>query len=633
MTLFNLAWKNIIRDTKTYIYYFANCVFSVFIFFLFIALAGHPVFKVIDVNSAMWYILVAAQLISVCFSLFFITYSVKNFLKARGKQFGIIVIHGGTKKQLNQLIFYENIVIGLGSIIFGILIGMLFFKIFLSAAERVIRGVELNFYFPVKAIIMTIIIMGVVFLLISVIAPRLIRKSKVVQLIKVEEMAETMPKRIGMYAVFVISTAAIIAGLFATKYEDIVSFFLLPVAVVAVASLMCIVVYEGIRFYIFVSKSKGSYYQGTRLLLMSNFISKIRSNLQLVTISAVLYGITFLSVILMVSSTEHVEELVRKQCPYAYLYTSWDESADTKGNVALIRRTVQDEPGYKEIKMLFWTNDPESNSGSMIMPASMYNQIAQFLKYPNVRLQGEEALVVAGEVKQKDLEIPDVYQELCGQQGYQLKKTGTQQNLIWLSGYLSEITVVSDEVFQGIKDQLAVKEFYAFDVNNWTSLKDKTNDLYQYFLPLRDKQQATFISDYSYYESDRLQKDLILYIGSILCFSFLLGITSFIYSRLYSTMEKECNYYRNIVKIGLSKKELSKIINRNIGILMWVPFALGLLFLWGGILVIDRSSVISNLSTGVICTVIYGVGQGLMVLVVNKMYKKKIMEGVYETSI
>ena len=590
-------------------------------------------FKLIDVNSAMWYILVAAQLISVCFSLFFITYSVKNFLQARGKQFGIIVILGGTKKQLNQLIFYENIVIGLSSIVFGILIGMLFFKIFLSAAERVIRGVELNFYFPAKAIVMTIIIMGLVFLLIAVIAPRLIRKSKVVQLIKVEEMTEKMPKRTGMYAVFVISTAAIIVGLLATKYVDIVSFFLLPVGVVAVGSFMCIVVYEGVRFYIFLSKSKGSYYQGTRLLLMSNFISKIRSNLQLITISAVLYGITFLSVILMVSSTKHVEDLIRKQCPYAYLYTSWDESADTEGNVELIRKTMQNEPGYKEIKMLFWEKDSEGNNGSMIMPASMYNQIAQFLKYPNVQLQGEEALVVAGSVKQGALEIPDVYQKMCEKQGYQLKKKDTQQNMIWLTGYLSGTTVVSDEVFEEIEDQLVVKEFYAFDVKNWTLLKDKTKDLRSYFQPLRDKQQATFISDYAYYETDRLQKNLILYIGSILCFSFLLGITSFIYSRLYSTLEKECNYYRNIVKIGLSRKELTKIVNRNIGIIMWVPFALGLLFLWGGILVIDRSSVISNLSTGVVCTGIYGVVQVLMVLTVKGMYRKKIIEGVYETAI
>ena len=244
-------------------------------------------FKVIDTNSAMWYVLVAAEMISVCFSLIFITYSVKNFLKARGKQFGIIVIHGGTKKQLNKLIFYENSVIGFGAIVSGILIGMLFFKIFLSAAERVIRGVELNFYFPLTAIATTIIIMGIVFLLISLIAPKLIRKNKVVHLIKVEEMAEKMPKRIWLYATFFISTVCIIGGLFATKYEDIVSFFLLPVAVVAVASFMCIGVYEGICFYISASKSKGKYYQGVRLLLLSNITNKIRTNLQLITITAV----------------------------------------------------------------------------------------------------------------------------------------------------------------------------------------------------------------------------------------------------------------------------------------------------------------------------------------------------------
>ncbi|MDD3363221.1 MAG: ABC transporter permease [Hespellia sp.] len=630
MTLFNLAWKNIIRDTKTYIYYFMNCAFSVFIFFLFTALAGHPVFKVIDTNSAMWYVLVTAEMISVCFSLIFITYSVKNFLKARGKQFGIIVIHGGTKKQLNKLIFYENSVIGFGAIVSGILIGMLFFKIFLSAAERVIQGVELDFYFPLTAIVTTIIIMGIVFLLISLIAPRLIRKNKVVHLIKVEEIAEKMPKRIWLYATFFISTACIIAGVFATDHGDIVSFFLLPVAVVAVASFMCIVVYEGICFYIFTSKSKGNYYQGVRLLLLSNVTNKIRTNLQLITISAVLYGITFLSVILMVSATKHVKDLVRKQCPYAYIYSSWSEQADTEGNVAFIEQRIQDEPGYKTMKMSFWEKDNEDMSRIMIMPANMYNQIAEFSKYSKVQLQGEAAMVVAGDVLEKNFEIPEVYTEMCQKLGYQLQRTDTQANLIGLDGYFNSTTVVSDEVFEGIKDQLIVKDFYAFDVQNWTSLHKETDEMYERFLPLRDKQEATFISDYYYYETDKLAKNLILYIGSILCFSFLLGITSFIYSRLYSTMEKECDYYKNIVKIGLAKKELKKVLNKYIEILMWTPFVLGLLFLWGGILIIDKMSVISNLGTGIICTVVYIVVQGLMVLLVKRMYSKKIMEGVYE---
>lgn len=74
MTLFEFAWKNISRDKRNYIYYFVNCVFSVFVFFLFSVLSFHPALAVIDTHSAMGMILAVGEIISVAFSTCFISY-------------------------------------------------------------------------------------------------------------------------------------------------------------------------------------------------------------------------------------------------------------------------------------------------------------------------------------------------------------------------------------------------------------------------------------------------------------------------------------------------------------------------------------------------------------------------------
>lgn len=107
MTLFEFAWKNISRDGRNYVYYFVNCVFSVFVFFLFSVLSFHPALQVIDDHSAMGMTLAAGEAISVVFSIFFISYSMGCFLKARSRQLGVIAILGASKKQLNRLVFLE----------------------------------------------------------------------------------------------------------------------------------------------------------------------------------------------------------------------------------------------------------------------------------------------------------------------------------------------------------------------------------------------------------------------------------------------------------------------------------------------------------------------------------------------
>ena len=210
LTLFNFAYNNIKRDFKTYLYHFVSCVFSVFIFFLFSTLAMHPALKVVDSGSTIGIILFMASLVSMLFSFVLILYSVGNFLKNRSKQFAILNIIGASKGQFNKLIFFENIIISIFALIVGIISGIVFSKIFLMLAQAMIEGLSLYFYFPLTALILTILLMGGLFLLISLIAPVILRKKKVIDLLKKEELAEKNH--------FLLSVAALIIILPPTIY-------------------------------------------------------------------------------------------------------------------------------------------------------------------------------------------------------------------------------------------------------------------------------------------------------------------------------------------------------------------------------------------------------------------------------
>ncbi len=63
---------------------------------------------------------------------------------------------GMTKYQLKRLIFFENIMIGIGAIIFGILSGMLFSGVLLFVAPMILKlDISLSYYIPMKAIVVT----------------------------------------------------------------------------------------------------------------------------------------------------------------------------------------------------------------------------------------------------------------------------------------------------------------------------------------------------------------------------------------------------------------------------------------------------------------------------------------------
>lgn len=294
MTLFEFAWKNISRDKRNYIYYFVNCVFSVFVFFLFSVLSFHPALAIIDTHSAMGMILAVGETISVAFSICFISYSMGCFLKNRSRQLGLLTILGASKSQLNRLVFMENMLVGMLSIATGIVFGLVFSKFFLDIANRLIGVSEFTFYFPIQAMLMTVVVMGLVFFAIAYFTPKLIRKRDVVKLFKAELKDDKAQKLIPSLAVFLLVTLVLVWAFawkspLARRVQESVFFpFLVLVAVVVGTYLLFSL---GMRLWI---ARQGSSHSKIRLLCLGDQRAKLKTNVQSMTISALLYAVSFL---------------------------------------------------------------------------------------------------------------------------------------------------------------------------------------------------------------------------------------------------------------------------------------------------------------------------------------------------
>lgn len=627
VNLFDFAKKNILRDFKTYTYYFLNCIFSVFIFFLFSVLSFHPNLKVIDSNSTLGLILVLSQFISILFSMIFISYSVTNFLKNRNKQFGLITIIGASKKQLNKIIFWENLIIGFMAIVSGILLGLIFSKLFLTVAAKLIQGIELNFYLPIKAILLTAIVLGIVFILIALITPHFIRKQKIINLLKQEDKSENLRNLKYIIPLFII--CLIVAILF-HKYADnsnLLSVLVLFLDLIILISGSYLILSIILNLYIFINKKTGRYYQNTNMLAISNIKNSIRSTLQTMTLSTVLYAISLLCIIFMVASAGNVEEQTRKIVPQTFLYMPWTSNAPVANDTAIIEAKINKLAGYRKLESTLYY--PEGNNRDALMTESEYNKIAQFLNYEKISLNDNQVYLVSGNNKTALQDIPSPIESILDKSA-QLNLKGSSNRIIALSGLFNSITVMPDSVVKSIITKVQKQNIFSYNIDNWTNYNNISEDIKISIDDTLQNRSATFISATHYYETDRLTKNLILYVGSIMCFSFLLAIASFIYSKLYSNIEKDCEKYKNLVKLGLSKKELFKILTFLVKTILFLPFGLAIIYMWVGVLFVEKYIIVSNIPIAIKYTIIYAVLQTIIYIAIKKSYQKNIEKGVYQ---
>lgn len=629
MTLFEFAWKNISRDKRNYIYYFINCVFSVFVFFLFSVLSFHPALEVIDANSSMGLTLAAGEAVSVAFSICFISYSMGCFLKNRSRQLGLITILGASKKQINRLVFMENMLVGFLSIVAGILFGLVFSKFFLDIANRMIGVSEFVFYFPTQAILLTVVIMGLVFFGIAYFTPKFIRKKEVVKLLKAEVKDDKQQKVVPALVFFLILAPILLWALvgksdFARSMQE--SFFL-PFFLIVVAVLGTYLFFSfGMRLWLGVQRKSRS---NVRLLYIGDQRAKLKTNAQSMTISTLLYAAAFFAVIVLFSMSTNVKSETEKILPYAITYNTWTEDANAAHDLAVIEDELRDLPGYKTADIHLWY--PNSESRSPIMSQSDYNQIMDFLGREPVFVSDTGVYLITGNADKVLKTVPSSTEEFLQSNHLSLLVEGQSDRVITLTGFTNGICVVSDDVFASLKPQLAEKTITAFLYDNWENNSESPDAIFTALETTLQKGGANVVSAYRYYRSSQIQNNLTLYIGGMLSFVFLLAVASFIYSRLYSELDAECRKFKGIVKIGLSRKELSMVLSRFIFLILCVPFGLALAYLWIGVFITEQFALVSTIPVALGFTAILIVLQIVLYLWIKTSYRKTVFKQVFES--
>lgn len=167
------VYLNVVRDTlkrnrKLYIPYIGICSLFVFLFFIFALCAASPEIRNSEYGVSKAGVYQMGYIVLGFFSYFIINYAGSLIIKSRGKEQGLLMLLGFSKKDLGIVEFLITLFTSIISMVFGILISSVFGKIIFAAIQKSL-DISVKGQFDIKPYVQTVFSFGIIFLIILVI--------------------------------------------------------------------------------------------------------------------------------------------------------------------------------------------------------------------------------------------------------------------------------------------------------------------------------------------------------------------------------------------------------------------------------------------------------------------------------
>lgn len=599
MTLSSIALRNIQRNFKDYFVYFASMIFSIVIYFTFKALqynsqmekaaeASKKISGAFQVSSVMLIIFVAV----------FIIYSNGFFTRKRKKEVGLYSLLGIRKRQIGKMLFYENMLMGLMSLIIGIAIGSVLSKLFLELLVSMM-GLKLNVHFevPMAAIVDTAIIFFVIILYTSLQGYRLIYRFKLIELFRAEREGEAMPKGsviMALISVFLIGSGYFLALMYmkAVMYADfmVVALYILLATVAGTYLLFMF-------FTVFILKrarnNKSAFYNGMNMVTTSQLLYRIKGNAKSLGTIAILSAVTLTAVGTSVTMYYNTFTQSKVAAPYSYSYEKKDEALDKKVNEILAGEKSNHPVTYEsELEMIPVKGTFKGERADQVLNThynvtkqyqlisqSNFNTIAKHLDIEPVNLSANEAFVYDS-LYIETLDFGPLYTGNTavfpvGNESKELKIKGVNSRSVT---NLNELfVIVPDQTYEQAKQVNETRIVKNIDVKGERNSKELTAKLASVMPAGESEILKPFHDFYTGFQTGLETTGLMMFIGLFLGLVFLLATGSIIYFKQLTEASADRDRYVVLHKVGVTKQEMKKAIAKQVSFIFAIPLVIGIL--------------------------------------------------------
>ena len=669
-----MSVKNIRKSIKDYTIYFLTLILGVAIFYMFNSLDSQEAMLVVNSSTRQIVKLMVGMInyVSVFVAVilgFLIVYANNFLIKRRKREFGLYMTLGMGKRQISGILLGETFLIGLISLVVGLVIGVFGSQLMSILVAKLFQAdmSEYQFVFSEAACWKTCAYFGVMYAASMILNIVIISRYKLIDLISAEKKNEKVRMKNPVICVLVFLAAAVTLG---TAYYmvtggltqlDLMNQLVIPILMGIVSTFLIFWSVSGLALKV-VQMRKGLYLKDSNIFVLRQIHNRINTTVVSMTIICLLLfmTITVLSTALSLNRvlTQDLEEMTpvdlnlykTANLPDNGDYTqlqiedSQKPISDTLKENGLDMKVLKDVTEVATYTSTEWTWETSLQSviesakenypmlmydtAEEIIKLSDYNKIARLYGNREYELAEDEYLVLCDFDNMKnlrDMALKNGSEVAIGGKVYHSRYPECQEGYLVISTSHTNtgLMVVPDScpLSEDMKEIYYLMADYNADTKEekyqteamFTNYGDGDHELME---NLEEKQiRLDGVSKISIIESSKGLSTIISFIAIYLGIIFLIASSAILALKELTENSDNRHRYTILRKIGMDEKMIHQTLFRQIGIFFMAPLVLAVVHSIFGIQfalkivavqVETREMLPSVIATAVFLILVYG---------------------------
>ena len=592
----DIAIKNFKGNIKKYLVYYLCNSFIVATFFMYsVLIFNENLWTSSQVEKGVLEALVMPNVALALFSLFFISYAHSSFIRWRKKEFGVYMTLGMTVEDVRKIIIYENIIVAIGSILLGIITGLVFSRLFFIIITSLLGAKSISYIISFKNFIFSIGIFSAIYLANLITTIITTYKFEVINLLKAERKIQKNRFRSPYLAIIALS---IILSSFIFLYKNI--------SETDGGSFLCLTIIISIALYIFISqlggflidhfkRRKGIYYK--KLLFITSLNSKFKQTQKIIFIICILLAVVIFYTGAMLSFYISSEKAEVDENTYHLSYAEIrDKNIIAPDRLkAIVEKNNEKIVNHEVLEFLYFYGTTERADDKIIMTDKEINKLGKtnlnVTKGKYIFLNQFEKMNESEKKNFKSFNLRLLFYngiyELYNQENV-FKAVFNSNNYSY-----NHIMVVNEEDYNIIKAQKQCYEigrFQLYNFNNWKDTKAIVDELTEE-LSIANKNTKPFNAKHLNESEDRLLKVssrigyytynkqgsiLLLVTCSYLGMFFFVAMAIVLFLKLLADVDIDKRKFNNLYRIGITEEEIKRLIGSELKPLLFIGTILGI---------------------------------------------------------
>lgn len=604
--LFSLSLKNIKKSFKDYAIFFVTLILGVMIFYVFNSLESQTVMlkindSVKDVIELMNKVMSGIS-VFVSFVLgFLIVYANRFLMKRRKREFGIYLTLGMSKTQISKILIVETIIIGLISLLVGLLAGIVLSQLMSIVVANMFAAdmEQFTFVLSMSAMFKTCLYFSIMYLLVIIFNTIQVNSLQLIDLMMAHRQNEKIKQKniLLCLIVFICSTILLAYAYYNVTVDaaNLTSSFsiLLQMAYGAIATYLIYWSVAGLIIRL-VTLKKNFYFHHLTSFTVKQISSKINTTVLSMTVICLLLFLTICIFSSAVALNKNANNEIDKLAP-ADLQMYHDAKGDQQKVIDYLGNDQKDvikdfkeyltfETYYSDQLTLGDTygtlysdvSEEFLNENERIIKISDYNKLAKYFKLPTYDLKDDEYVVIGNyrnniEVRSLGLkEKPDI---VINNVTYHSKFDECKIGFLSMQSSPMDmgVYIVPDNVVKNmsISESYLVANYNAND-------KESRNKIDQEMIKYRSD-DLIVTTKIEIAASSLGMGAMVIFIGLYIGIVFLISCAAILALKELSECIDNKNKYQTLRKIGVDEKMINRSLFCQIGLHFAFPLILAII--------------------------------------------------------